>query len=467
MAALGLACARIVPPKGGPADEQAPLIVAHAPDSGAVRIEHDGPLWLEFSEKMNRSSVRDWLLIAPWPGKLSCQWEGTRVTCAPEQGWAEQTTYTVVLGTQATDRRRNQFAAPFELSFTTGDSLPTGQVTGEVRTRALKPGGLTVCLLPWPGELPGLEGREGPDTQEALRIGQTNATGQFTMRHVPRATAFLLGALWDRNGNRHFDERDDIWGFADGPVSCPQTGDGIQEVVLYVVYADEPGDIGGEVSDTLCAQFVPPPAIRARLDSLQRILTGELDAMGFEPGTDSIPEAQLTPAEEESVGVQVAALEKDLARACTDSLRCSAAIWVAAHAEGDTTAADEVRTQGAYEISGLDSGLYRLQAFRDINGNGRRDEQEPHDTFPSLVELLPGRRVEGVDLELREESEPRSDSSAAEPEPSAAQSDSAAAEPEPSAAQSDSAVVAPKHGGAESNDDNSAMGKDREAREER
>ena len=171
---------------------------------------------------------------------------------------------------------------------------------------------------------------------------------------------------------------------------------------IYLVFPDEAGDLKGEVRDTVCARFVPPGSVRAQVDSLQRMLRGELDAMGFAITGEQMPEAQLRPAEAESLRGRVQILEGQLERSLAESLRCSAPIWVSAYAVEDTISAAEIRTQGRYEITNLPAGIYGLKAFRDLNGNGVEEETEPRGAFPQPIELLPGRTVEDIEIDLCE-----------------------------------------------------------------
>jgi hypothetical protein len=456
----GLAgCARMLPPSGGPEDKEAPRIVAHEPDSAAVAVAAGAPLKLIFSEPMNHSSVRDWLLVAPWPGKLDCGWDSSCITCRPEDGWGRDTVYTVVLSTEALDRRRNRLARALEFVFTTGESLPTGSISGVVRTRSLKAQGLPVCLFPWPASGLGDPAGPGPtpNPRDALSIGETDAQGRFRLQHVPWGEDFLLGALWDESRNRIFDEGEDLWGFypakvratapaetpATAPAQPPATGQapptapaqppttgqapptaparapaaappdsagakaGAAAVVLgptdreiYLVYPDEPGDITGEVSDSACAGYVAPAAYRARADSLKRVLSGEIDAMGFSNLGDSTAAVTLTRAEEESLRVAVARIDSLLAGSVRDSVRCAGPIWVFAFTEGDSVPAGESRATGPFELRGLPPGDYRIEAFRDLDGNGDPGPGEPRGRFATYVELAPGRTVAGVSFPL-------------------------------------------------------------------
>jgi hypothetical protein len=68
----------------------------------------------------------------------------------------------------------------------------------------------------------------------------------------------------------------------------------------------------------------------------------------------------------------------------------------------DSTVAADARGAGQFELKGLPAGLYRLTAFRDLNGDGVRQPGEPQGAFPNPVEITPGRRVEGIDWPLVE-----------------------------------------------------------------
>jgi hypothetical protein len=122
--------------------------------------------------------------------------------------------------------------------------------------------------------------------------------------------------------------------------------------------------------------------------------------MGFPAGpNDSLPGTTLSPSETESVRVNAERLQIRLTAALGESLRCAAPIWVSAVRPDSTTAA-EVRGTGAFQLTGLVPGFYRLRAFRDLSGDGVQQADEPAGVFPQAVELLPGRRVTGIDWEI-------------------------------------------------------------------
>lgn len=403
LALLGAACARIVPPTGGPEDRSAPRIESVAPDSAAVRVPPEAPVRLTFSESMDRSSVRDWLQITPWPGRLQCSWEQRTFVCRAEEGWRAGTTYTVLLGTRAQDPRKNRLEAPLVLAFSTGDSLDAGELTGRVRTRSLTAEEVPLFVFDWPETLAApLDSSVAlePDPLNARRSGESGKEGQFALRFLPRGRRFLLAALYDRDGDRAYDAGTDLWGFAAQPVVCGDSTRGGTETEIYLVYADEPGDLAGTVIDSACAGYVPPARLRATADSLGRILSGEVDAMGFPAGKgDTLPGSALTSVQADSLRAEAERVRQRLAAAMEESLRCGAAIWVTA-IRPDSTIAGETRAAGPFELVGLDAGLYRLTAFRDLSGDGARQADEPTGDYPHAVELAPGRRVTGIDWEI-------------------------------------------------------------------
>jgi hypothetical protein len=391
----------MAPPGGGPEDHDAPQVVRHAPGAGAIRVATDAPLVIEFSERMNRSLVRDGLRIAPWPGKLECRWEGEALICDALDGWGAGQTHTVLLGAPAADRRRNGLETPLLFAFSTGDSLARGRVTGRLRTRSVPAGGVPVFLFEWP---PGLEGplpaeaELRPDLLTAVRIDETESDGGFEFPFVPYGRRFLAAALHDRDGNRAFDEGSDLWGFSEYPVFAADSA-AADSLSLYLVFADESGELAGSIVDSACAGFVPPGRLRAQADSLRGMLSGERDATGFVRAVgDSAPAIELTIAERESLHVELERLEARTRAAAAESVRCATPIWVTAYRVADGSVAAEVRSGGRFRLEDLPPDTYRLEAFRDLDGDGRRQAAEPHGAVPAEIRLLPGRAVEALEL---------------------------------------------------------------------
>ena len=396
---LGAACARIAPPQGGAEDREPPKIVSLAPDSGAVSVAIDSPLEIRFSERMNRSSVQDGLRIAPWPGRIEFAWKETTLSCRPVEGWREGTSTTVLLGAPAVDRRRNALV-PRQFAFSTGDSLEKGRIEGLLITRSLEKKAVPVYLFGWPAELEPpvpAEAALRPDVLEALRVAETDVEGKFALSFVPVGGRFLAGALFDRDKNRVYDDGADLWGFGETPIVVPDTGSATARAELYLVYADEEGDLAGEIADSLCAGFIAPARVRAQIDSLRGILSGERDPTGFvRAKSDTTPPVTLRAAERESLTVNVDRLAARLPLAVTDSARCGTPIWVSAASTADSSVSADVRTTGAFLIEGLPPGLYRVEAFRDMSGDARRQPDEPYGRLAEPVALKPGHVRDGI-----------------------------------------------------------------------
>jgi len=367
----------------------------------------DQPIELCFDEAMDRASVRDWFAVAPWPGQLDCRWERDCFRCLPVAGWSADRTYTVLLGTKARDRRGNRLETPWLAAFATGDSLAGGFVAGEVRTGSISRDGVPVYLFEWPAAArpaPAPIPDPPPDPLQALRITQTDGEGRFLFHFVPAGRPLLAGALHDRRGNRAFDPAEDVWGWAEEPVDCAASGD-TAAVLLYLVYPDDEGDLAGAVIDSSCVGYAPAARLTALADSLGAILSGERDAAGFPIAPeDTTARQRPTPAQEDSLRAQLARLEARRARSAADSARCSAPIWVAAYAaEGDSLPVAEVRSLGDFRVGALAPGIYRLEAYRDLDGDGRRGAGEPYGAFPLPVELKPGREIIGLTWTLESE----------------------------------------------------------------
>ena len=207
-----------------------------------------------------------------------------------------------------------------------------------------------------------------------------------------------MAALYDRNQNRAYDDGDDLWGFSEEPVVAADTGAVATD--LYLVYADEMGDLAGEVRDSLCAAFTPPARLRLQADSLVEILGGERDVTGFvRPANDTLPPVALRASERESLSVALERVNARMVAADEDSARCMAPIWVSAVA-ADGTVAAEVRTPGAFRMEELPAGAYTVQAFRDLNGDAVRQPEEPFGRMSETVVLKPGRTLEGLEIEV-------------------------------------------------------------------
>ncbi|MBN1153545.1 Ig-like domain-containing protein [candidate division KSB1 bacterium] len=128
-----LACAKQLPPSGGPVDKQSPEIMDARPAPNSTHVPPDTDVELTFSERVTRTSVAKSIFISPRPEKrVNLKWKGKRLIIDFADSLHADRTYVLTIGTDVEDLRRNKMKKSFHLAFSTGDQLDAGRISGRV-----------------------------------------------------------------------------------------------------------------------------------------------------------------------------------------------------------------------------------------------------------------------------------------------------------------------------------------------
>ncbi len=401
-ALLPAGCAQVEPPGGGPEDRTLPKVAGMHPDSGAVGVSPD-TISILFTKPMDRGSVRDWTFISPpvpiremdWPTK-------SRLDLVLDRRPDSSRTYSILMGSEVMDRRKNPLG-PWSAAFSTGPVLDTGEVDGKVVGRKLKVGGAFLYVWPW-SDTTATSQREPPPP---WRLTQAGKDGAFRVQWLPRNEPLRVCAFYDAANDRVYDREDDAWGCLDEPVVLADTSGPRTGVEIYLVLADEPGVLKGTAVDSTCIGAGEPriAGLGREADSLKALLgirvapkTGSLadSLLGFAPPPRKVQEGV------DSLLVRRRLVQIDSLRviARADSARCALPVIVRLF-ERDTSLVSEARGKGPFEFRDIPPGRYEIRGFRDLNGNGLPDPDEPSGAYPDSVALRPGRTLEGLDFPLR------------------------------------------------------------------
>ncbi|HVX89354.1 MAG TPA: Ig-like domain-containing protein [Gemmatimonadales bacterium] len=352
------ACAKLGPPPGGPPDALPPEVTSTRPDSFGVYPGFDGNVEFQFSETVSEGSspnlgygtgdLERLIIISPSEGVPKVQWERSRITARPRDGWRPNTVYRVELLPGVTDLRRNRVVGGRVVTFTTGAPLPTDSLRGIVvdwTTRQVARQATVEALL-LPDSLP-------------YRT-QTDSTGRFALAPLPHG-AYLLRAFLDQNKNRRLDGRE-VWDSA-GIAPAPTA-----QAALWLAPRDTAGPRVAQASvrDTLTVEI----QLTQPLDPAQRLDTTNVRLLLLPDSTPVRVLSFLSKADDDSMAAR--------AKARADSLRADSI----ARARPDTgaaparpPAADTARAaprppQGRGRAQPpVDSALIRLLASRPPLGD--------------------------------------------------------------------------------------------------
>lgn len=200
VAGLLSSCASVSTPEGGDRDTVPPKLVGTIPPNQATNVEVHA-IKLLFDEYVVTSKLQEQLIITPEPpGEYKLREEGRSITLEFKKDLAANTTYQFDFRDGITDAtEHNKPAEAIRLTFSTGTSIDSGAVNGQVRDLLTDQPKADVLVGLW----------AGPDTVDPRRTAAyyrtfTDSRGQFQLSSIKPGSYRLL-AVADRNKNRKYD----------------------------------------------------------------------------------------------------------------------------------------------------------------------------------------------------------------------------------------------------------------------
>ncbi len=195
--AIGLGCATIEAPPGGPVDETPPTLVGVLPDSGTVGLPETQTIFLFFSEKMDPQSAERFLHLYPSLPVEKTMWHGRRdVEIVLAEPLPPDTVIVVEIPAGLKDAHRVPSRHSYRYPLATAAALPTGQLTGQLLYRDEPLLGGVVELYDVP-----------PDTleffqQDMVRRAETDSLGYYSFPWLPvPGGPWMIRAFVDGNGD--------------------------------------------------------------------------------------------------------------------------------------------------------------------------------------------------------------------------------------------------------------------------
>lgn len=131
LAVLLGACAQVEAPPGGPQDLTPPRLAGSAPDSGSVGLRDLRTVRLSFTEKMTRAPAEGWLHFYPPQRIRHTSWNGTREAVVElAEPLPPDTVIVVEVAAALQDAHKVKSRESRRFPLATGDSIPTGRLTG-------------------------------------------------------------------------------------------------------------------------------------------------------------------------------------------------------------------------------------------------------------------------------------------------------------------------------------------------
>jgi len=215
--ALNSGCAHKTAPGGGPVDKIRPVVLSIFPASDSIRVSTDlKAITLRFSEVIDAQSVQNSIFISP-PIDFEIVWKNDQVLDLLFSDTLQQNkTYVITVAASVQDLRRNKLSGSFQSAFSTGDSIDTGIVFGNVRL--LDPRQI-LTILAFPSSQTGTENwyQQPPDY-----IAQTNENGRFSLSNL-KLQSYRLLAISDKDMDYQLNPFREYFGIAPAEIKLTKT----------------------------------------------------------------------------------------------------------------------------------------------------------------------------------------------------------------------------------------------------
>lgn len=278
-----MACARQMPPPGGPLDKTPPRVIDTVPADDSVRVGLDTPIRIRFSEAMDRRSVERALFISPQGAEeFDFKWRGDVLEVRLPDGLQADRTYLVTVGQESADEWRNRMRASYSFGFATGDRLNRGELNGRVLKSKEERGQVFV----WAYDLSVVTAPD-PGSDRPTYVTQPDETGHFVLPRLGSGN-YRIFAFGDQNNDRAYSSGD-LLALPPGDVALSDEG----RVRL--------GDLKLAVRDTSA-----PALVAARTPDQQHVLMRfdePVRVLGVEISGLSVLEIYQDPVDSSGVGL--------------------------------------------------------------------------------------------------------------------------------------------------------------------
>jgi len=230
--AIICACAEIRPPSGGPPDKTPPKFVSSIPTSGEIGVAGEPKIKIRFSEPV-QSGTGPQVFISPRPSrKPNVKWHGNELSISLPEALRPNQTYVIQVSAATADLRGNKLDSAVIIAFSTGNTLDSGIIAGQVIRDGSAAAGAAVALYAVSSDTVTLV----YDSVSADYMTVCNQKGAFEFRFLPNRL-FRLVSFFDKNRNEQFNPRTEPYGLPDRPI---QVGGplGLSKMALEIVAVD-------------------------------------------------------------------------------------------------------------------------------------------------------------------------------------------------------------------------------------
>ena len=227
---LTTGCGQIMTPTGGSRDSLPPKLISANPVTGAVNFKGN-KITLTFNEYVHIEELQQNLLVSPTPkNNPYIDYKLRTVTIKLRDTLEPNTTYTINLGNAIRDVNENNILKDFRYAFSTGPILDSLQLSGKVQIAETGKTDSTLIVLLY----------KNADDSDVIKqrpkyISRVDGAGHFAFTNLSGGT-YKVYALNDRDGSKTYNDKREIFAFAESPVLI--NSDTTKPVNLYA-YAEE------------------------------------------------------------------------------------------------------------------------------------------------------------------------------------------------------------------------------------
>lgn len=223
-------CGQPLPPMGGLKDTLPPILIKSLPADSSTSIIPK-KIVLEFNEYVQLREVQQQLVVSPVP-KIQPLIESKlrTVTITVKDTLQNNTTYSFNFGNALQDINENNPLKNFTYVFSTGSSIASGKISGQVIMAETGKADSTIVAILQP---------EISDTavqkKKPRYMTRLNGEGFFTFRYVAPGT-YNIYALKDADGGLKYDQSSEIFGFLDSTIKITEASEPVR---IYAFQAAE------------------------------------------------------------------------------------------------------------------------------------------------------------------------------------------------------------------------------------
>ncbi|MBK8946023.1 MAG: Ig-like domain-containing protein [Ignavibacteriae bacterium] len=227
---LLLSCANQLSPPGGEKDIIPPKIISSYPENGKINFS-DNYIELTFSEYVNKRTINDAFFISPiLENNPEFSWTNKSVEISFDEKLKENTTYSIVIGTEVADiNNNNKMSEPFILTFSTGSKIDSGSISGKVF--ADKVDGTMIFAYSNKNDTLNIY-KKKPDY-----VSQVNKKGEFTINGLANGI-YEIFAVKDEFKNLVYDKGNDLIGYSTSSITVADSQNKIENINFFLTNED-------------------------------------------------------------------------------------------------------------------------------------------------------------------------------------------------------------------------------------